>query len=68
MIPNFTQQQVRAADTKARTPTKLALALLDVFFSRDKLSQSLCTKWEGREQLDPTIIEGIRREYTQSFV
>ena len=30
------------------------------FFLRDKMATGLCTKWEGREQLDPDIIEGIR--------
>ena len=62
LIPGFTTQQVRAVDTKSKTPTKLALTLLDVFFTREKLAKSLCTRWEGREQLDPMIIEGIRCE------
>lgn len=63
LTPNFTQQQVRSVDTRARDSTKLALGLLDIFFTKDKLSRSLCTKWDGREQLDPDIIEGIRCKY-----
>lgn len=60
IVPGFTQRQVRAEEAKAKGAQKLALHLMDVFFTRDKMATGLCTKWEGREQLDPDIIEGIR--------
>lgn len=41
---------------------KLALNILDIFFTKDVLSISLVTKWEGHEMLDQDTIEGIRCE------
>lgn len=59
IVSGFTQRQVRAEEANAKGAQKLALHLMDVFFTGDKMATGLCTKWEGREQLDPDIIEGI---------
>ena len=40
----------------------MALALLDVFFTKEQLGRSLVTNKDGRDLLDPNIIEGIRCE------
>lgn len=67
IVPGFTQRQVRAEEAKAKGAQKLALHLMDVFFTRDKMATGLCTKWEGREQLDPDIIEGIRCKWMWNY-
>ena len=43
----------------SKAASKCALALLDVFFSKECLARYLATK-EGKDLLDPDIIEGIR--------
>lgn len=39
---------------------KMALSLLDVFFSKETLAKSLCTPWQDRDLLDQNVINGIR--------
>ena len=51
--------QVRAIDALCRDGFELARRLLDLFFTKQQLSSGLVTKWEGRELLDPQIVEGI---------
>lgn len=41
---------------------KFALRLLGVFFTSEELARSNCTKAEGRELLDPEILQAIKRE------
>lgn len=59
-VPGVSQRQVRAEEAKAKSAQKLALHLMDIFFTKDQMATSLCTKWEGRDLLDPDIVEGIR--------
>ena len=56
-LANFTQRDVISVSTDA---SKLALNLLDVFFTKDVLSTSLATRWEGCNLLNLEDIEGIR--------
>ena len=42
-----------------KSASKCALALLDVFFSKESLARSLAKKREGKDLLDPDIIDGI---------
>ena len=37
--------------------TKLALSLLDIFFPKEELGKSLVTPMNGRELLDPHIVD-----------
>lgn len=60
VISGFSQRDVRAAEALSCDADKLALNLLDIFFTKDVLSTSLVTKWDGREMLDQDTIEGIR--------
>ena len=41
-------------------PAKFALRLLGIFFTTEQLSVSNCTKAEGRELLDPKILQAIK--------
>lgn len=61
-IPDVNRQDVRAVEAMNKEPTKFALSLVDVFFSKETLAKSLVTQKDGRERLDPDIIEGIRRK------
>ena len=45
-----------------RDPAKFALRLLGIFFTLEQLSVSNCTKAEGRELLDPNILQAIKRK------
>ena len=42
-------------------PAKFALRLLSIFFSPEQLARSNCTKADGRDLLDPTILLAIKR-------
>ena len=53
-------RDVISAEGVSTDASKLALNLLDVFFTKDILSISLATRWEGRDLLNPEVIEGIR--------
>ena len=64
VIPGFSQRDIRAAEAVSCDADKLALNLLDIFFTKDVLSTSLATKWEGHEVLDQDTIEGIRCKYS----
>ena len=59
VISGFSQRDVRAAEAVSCDADKLALNLLDIFFTKDVLSTSLVTKWDGRVMLDQDTIEGI---------
>ena len=61
-IPDIKQQDVRAVEALNKEATKFALALLDVFFSKETLCRSLATRKEGRDLLNPDVVEGIRRK------
>lgn len=41
-------------------PAKFALRLLGIFFTQEQLAVSNCTKAEGRQLLDPTILLAIK--------
>ena len=59
-LADFTQRDVISVEGVSTDASKLALNLLDVFFTKDILSTSLATRWEGRDLLNPEVIEGIR--------
>lgn len=59
-IHGYSQHRVRAVEGLSADPTKMALALLDVFFTKEQLGRSLVTNKDGRDLLDPNIIERIR--------
>ena len=40
--------------------SKFALRLLGVFFTVEELARSNCTKADGRELLDPEILQAIK--------
>lgn len=61
-IPDTKPQDIRAVEALNKEATKFTLALLDVFFSKETLSRSLVTRKEGRDLLNPDVIEGIRRK------
>ena len=42
-------------------PANFALRLLSIFFSPEQLARSNCTKADGRDLLDPTILLAIKR-------
>ncbi len=48
-----------------KDPAKFALKLLSVFFTDEELSQSNCTKAEGRDLLNQEILVAIKCEYMQ---
>ena len=62
-IPDVNRRDVRAVEALSKEPSKFALALVDVFFSKETLAKSVVTQKEGRERLDLDVIEGIRRKY-----
>lgn len=43
-----------------KEPAKFALKLLSMFFTDKELSESNCTRAEGRQLLDPNTLTGIR--------
>ena len=53
--------------SKGERRTEAGIAPDGRFFTRDKMATGLCTKWEGREQLDPDIIEGIRCKWMWNY-
>lgn len=57
------QKDIKAVEALQKAPTKFALALMDVLFTKEKMVKSLVTKKEGRDLLEPSIIEGIRCEF-----
>ena len=61
-IPDVNRRDVWAVEAMSKETSKFSLALVDVFFSRETLAKSLVTQKEGRQRLDPDIIEGIRRK------
>lgn len=56
--PTIKQSDVRATEALSKTPGKFVLSMMDLFFSRSTLANSLATKKEGRERLDADIMEG----------
>ena len=58
--PTIKQNDIRATEALSKTPGKFVLSMVDLFFSRSTLANSLVTRKEGRERLDPDIMEGIR--------
>ena len=58
--PTVKQSDIRGVEALAKTAPKCALALLDVFFTKECLMRSLATKKEDKDLLDPDVIEGIR--------
>lgn len=59
-VTHVRQREVTAVETKCSSPNKMALSLLDLFFSKHQLATSLATICEGRELLDPQIISGLK--------
>ena len=57
--PTVKASDIRGVEVLSKAASKCALALLDVFFSKECLARYLATK-EGKDLLDPDIIEGIR--------
>ena len=58
--PTVRQRDIRAAEAMCGDGKKFFLSALDIFFTKSTLARSLVTKKEGRDQLDPDIIEGLR--------
>lgn len=58
--PTVKANDIRGVEVLSKAASKCALALLDVFFSKECLARSLATKKEGKDLLDPDILEGIR--------
>ena len=61
-IKGTSQMQVRAQEARSKSACKLALELLSLFFTKEKMAESLCTPLEGKKLLNPEIIEGIHRK------
>ena len=61
-IPDVSRHDVRAVEAMSREPSKFVLALVDVFFQQGNIGEVLSFKKEGRERVDPDIIEGIRHK------
>ena len=59
------QRDITAIEAVCRDGKKFVLAALDIFFTRGTLARSLVTRKEGRDQLDPDIIEGLRCKLTK---
>lgn len=60
--PTVRQRDIRAVEAVCGDGKKFVLSALDIFFTKSTLARSLVTKKEGRDQLDPDIIEGLRRK------
>lgn len=58
--PTVRQRDIRAVEAVCGDGKKFFLSALDIFFTKSTLARSLVTKKEGRDQLDPDIIEGLR--------
>ena len=58
------QRDIKAIEAVCRDGKKFVLAALDIF-TKGTLARSLVTRKEGRDQLDPDIIEGLRCELTK---
>ena len=64
-IDGVPQGRVIASEFMAKTPQKMALNLLGIFFSKDQLKNGNCTPIAShKEILDPRIINGIRCKCT----
>ena len=55
------------AEMISSTPARLAVNLLTVFFSREKIGSSNCTPAPNRELLDQRVIRGIRGELIRFY-
>ena len=60
--PTIKQSDVRATEALSKNPSKFVLSMMDLFFSRSTLANSLATRKEGRDRLDADIMEGLRRK------
>lgn len=64
-IDGIPQGRVIACEFMAKTPEKMALNLMGLFFTKDQLSKGNCTPTiSHKEILDPSIINGIRCKCT----
>ena len=63
-IEGFTQSAVKAKEVASSDAVKLALNLMDLFFSKQEMASSSCTETKGKQLLDPTIVDGIRSEFS----
>ena len=61
-IKGTSQMQVHAQEARSKSARKLALKLLSLFFTKEEMTESLCTPLEGKKLLNPEIIEGIRHK------
>ncbi|KAL5518132.1 hypothetical protein EMCRGX_G003815 [Ephydatia muelleri] len=61
-IPLGDQGKVEMAETISKNAPRLAVNLLFVFFTREKLASGNCTPAPNRELLDQKVIHGIRRK------
>jgi len=60
VIQGFTQSQVRGLEVSATSAGGLALKLMTLFFTKQEMAEGNCTVTEGREQLRPDIVSGIK--------
>ena len=59
-VDGVPQWKVTAMETSATKASSLALKLMEVFFINEEIAQGNCTEADGREQLSPAVINGIR--------
>ena len=63
-----TQDEVTTATNSTATEKALALRLMKIFFTEDKLAEGNCTPAAGRQVLDANILAGIRGKSHQFTV
>ena len=63
-----TQDEVTTATNSTTTEKALALRLMKIFFTEDKLAEGNCTPAAGRQVLDANILAGIRGKSHQFTV
>ena len=66
--PMIKQRDIKATEAVCNNGKKFVLARLDVFFNKATLARSLVTRKEGRDLLDPDVIQGIRCKVVKSSV
>ena len=66
-IPRGDANKVSMAEAISTNPPRLACNLLSVFFTKDELSKGNCTPAQGRNLLDPNIIQGIRCNVNSTY-
>jgi len=61
LIPGRTQLEIKIIEASTKSPSKFALKLLGLLFTKDEMKEGLCTPCKGQKLLNQEYIEGIRR-------